>query len=237
MNAIPSGRSNFTLPADPSALNDQLQGESLEKVLETVTGVYPPERIAVISAFGPGSLVVLHALNELKIRLPVIFIDTLHNFAETIDHVERIRAHFDLDLRVYRHCESRQEFEERYGERLWERDLDRYQELAKVEPFQRATAGLDAWFTGRRREQSDTRASLRIVEPGDQVRINPLAEWSKGEVWNYILDYEIPYNPLHDQGYASIGDEPLTTAVGAEESERAGRWRGLGRTECGIHQY
>ncbi|HUE97407.1 MAG TPA: phosphoadenylyl-sulfate reductase, partial [Longimicrobiaceae bacterium] len=127
------------------------------------------------------------------------------------------------------------EFEARYGQRLWQCDLDRYQALSKVEPFQRATAGLHGWITGRRRGQSQTRAELLLVEDGEQLKINPLARWSRSDVWRYLLAHEVPYNPLHDRGYPSIGDEPLTTAVGDGEPERAGRWRGLDRTECGIH--
>jgi len=192
-------------------------------------------RLAVVSAFGPGSLVVLHELHAAGIRLPVLFVDTLHHFPETLAHVERVRVRYDLDLRVFRHVESRDAFEARYGPRLWERDLDRYQEFSKVEPFRRATAGLAGWITGRRREQAATRATLPLVEGGPQLRFNPLAGWSSTEVWRFIHEREIPYNRLHERGYASIGDEPLTTAVEDGEQERAGRWRGTGRTECGIH--
>jgi phosphoadenosine phosphosulfate reductase len=107
--------------------------------------------------------------------------------------------------------------------------------VSKVEPFRRASAGLDAWITGRRREQSATRAQLPLVESGAQLRINPLSDWNRTQVWRFILEHDIPYNRLHDLGFASIGDEPLTTAVGDGENERAGRWRGSPRTECGIH--
>lgn len=220
---------------DAAELNRRLQNLDLEQILTTTVGAIEPGRLAVVSAFGPGSLVVLHSLHELGIRLPVLFIDTLHHFPETLEHVERVRERYDLDLRIFRHVESRAEFEALYGERLWERELDRYQELSKVEPFVRATTPFDAWFTGRRREQSQTRAELQIVDAGEQLRINPIVGWTRSEIWNFILDKGIPYNPLHDRGYPSIGDEALTTAVQDGESERAGRWRGSGRTECGIH--
>ncbi len=220
-----------------SRLNDELEGRSFEERLAGVVRAFRPGKLAVVSAFGPGSLVVIHKLQALGIRLPVVFIDTLHHFPETIALVEEARAKYDLDLRVYRHLESREAFEAKYGERLWERDIDRYQELAKVEPFRRATADLDGWFTGRRRDQSGTRAQLRLVEDGVKLRINPLMDWSKGDVWRYLIDRGVPYNPLLDQGYASVGDEPLTTVVREGEDERAGRWRGSERTECGIHEY
>ncbi len=206
-----------------------------EVILRDSIDSFEVGRLALVSAFGPTSLVLIHLLSELDLRIPVLFIDTLHHFPETLDLAERVRERYGLDLRVFRPTATRAEFEARYGERLWERDLDLYQQVTKVEPFQRATAEFDGWFTGRRREQSETRAHLPIVEPGEKVKINPLAGWSRGQVWGFILANEIPYNPLHDRGYPSIGDEPLTTPVDGGESERAGRWRGSARTECGIH--
>jgi phosphoadenosine phosphosulfate reductase len=216
-------------------LSRRLEGREVDEILRIVADSFAPGRLAVVSAFGPASLVVLHKLHELGIRLPVLFIDTLHHFRETLEHVERVKSKYDLDLRVYRPADTRADFEARYGRELWARDLDKYQEVSKVEPFRRATADLDGWITGRRREQSNTRADLPVVEGGPQLRINPLASWTKSDVWRFILDHDIPYNPLHDQGYASIGDEPLTTTVREGEDERAGRWRGSDRTECGIH--
>lgn len=192
--------------------------------------------LALVSAFGPGSLVLIHKFSELKVRVPVIFIDTLHHFPETLDLVERVRSRYEIELRVIRPAQSRAAFEALHGQRLWERDLDRYQQLTKVEPFQRATTGLSAYITGRRRDQSMTRADLDVVELGNPIRINPLAQWTREQVWSYIRAHDIPYNPLHDAGYASVGDAPLTTPIATDEHERAGRWRGLDRLECGIHQ-
>jgi phosphoadenosine phosphosulfate reductase len=227
---------NVALAVDPESLQQQLERSSLDQRLETIATAFQNSRLAVVSSSGPGSLIVIHTLHELGIRLPVVFVDTLHHFPETLEHLERVRAKYDLDLRIFRACETREEFEARYGPRLWERDLDLYQEVSKVEPFRRASAELDAWITGRRREQGQKRTELPMLEPGDQVRINPLADWNRTQVWRFILDREIPYNPLHDQGFASIGDAPLTTAIGDGEAERDGRWRGTPRTECGIHE-
>ncbi|MEO0770686.1 MAG: phosphoadenylyl-sulfate reductase, partial [Cyanobacteria bacterium J06649_4] len=112
-------------------------------------------------------------------------------------------------------------------------------ELTKVEPLQRALKDLNvnAWITGRRRDQSQTRQDLPIFERDAEgrLKINPLAHWTKKEVWAYIVEQGVLYNSLHDQGYTSIGDEPLTTPTAANEDERAGRWRGIEKTECGIH--
>lgn len=227
--------------AEPTAvdraaeLNRRLEGLPFERLLPEIVTSFEPGKLAVVSAFGPGSLVVIHALHELDLRLPVLFVDTLHHFPETLQHVERVRERYDLDLTIYRAYETQEEFEAEHGPRLWERDIDRYQQVSKVEPFRRATADLDAWFTGRRREQSPTRAALPIVDGAPQFRINPLTDWTRADVWRYILANSVPYNPLHDRGYASIGDYPLTTPVVEGEPERAGRWRGSDREECGIH--
>lgn len=204
-------------------------------VLRWAVGSFPEGRIALSAAFGPGSLVLFHVLEELGLRVPVIFIDTLHHFPETLEHVARVQARYDLDLRVVRPAENRPAFEAVHGPQLWERDLERYQQLTKVEPFRRAIADFDAYFTGRRRDQSEARAELPVIEAGRPVSINPLAAWSRERVWEFIHTNDIPFNPLHNAGYASVGDAPLTTPVHAGEHERAGRWRGAEHKECGIH--
>jgi phosphoadenosine phosphosulfate reductase len=216
-------------------LSAALEHATAEDTLLWAIDTFAGRNLALLSAFGPGSAVLIHMLSELGARVPMIFIDTLHHFPETLEHVERVRALYGLDLRTYRPAPTRAEFDARYGERLWERDLDAYQRVTKVEPFERAVEGLDAWITGRRRDQASSRQQLPPVEDGPRVRINPLASWSRDQIWHYILDRSLPYNPLHDAGYASIGDAPLTTPTAAEEHERAGRWRGDARMECGIH--
>ena len=223
------------LPADVDRVNVELEGAPAEEIIRWGVGAFAPGRLALVSAFGPGSAVLIHMLADIAPDLPVVFVDTLHHFPETLEHMERVRARYDLNLRIYRPAASREEFEARYGPRLWERDLARYQELAKVEPFREATRGLDAWFTGRRRDQSESRIQLPTVEPGEKIRVNPLISWTRRDIWRYIYDHDLQYNPLHDRGYASIGDAQLTTPVESREEERAGRWRGSDVTECGIH--
>ena len=222
-------------PFDLDEVNRRLEGAPAEEILRWSVEHFAPERFAQVSAFGPGSAVLIHMLKDIAPRLPVVFIDTLHHFPETLEHMERVREMYDLDLHVYRPAATRAEFEAKYGEKLWEHDLAKYQQVAKVEPFLEATRALDGWITGRRRDQAKTRTMLLPVEGGEKLRVNPLVHWSRGEVWRYILDNNLPYNPLHDRGYTSIGDEPLTTPVASDEDERAGRWRGAAITECGIH--
>jgi phosphoadenosine phosphosulfate reductase len=221
----------MTAPTPPAAVAWERLGPA--EVVRRAAAAYRP--FALVSAFGPASLVLIDLLPEVAPRLPVVFVDTLHHFPETLELVEEVRRRYRLDLRVARPAATREAFEAIHGPRLWERDLDRYQTAAKVEPFRRATAGLAGWVTGRRREQAATRASLPVWEGGPPVRVNPLAAWSAERVWERIHARRIPYNPLHDRGYASVGDLPLTTPVSPGEHERAGRWRGTGRLECGIH--
>ncbi|MEL6555518.1 MAG: phosphoadenosine phosphosulfate reductase [Cyanobacteria bacterium J06621_11] len=199
-----------------------------------------PQGLVQTSSFS--LLAVTHMLyKELNHPVPVIFLDTLHLFPETLETAKQATAHYNLNLHTYRAVEadSADSFASRYGERLWETDIEKFYALTKIEPLQRALKDLDAvaWITGRRRDQSGARQDLPIFERDEQgrLKINPLAHWTKKDIWAYIFKHDVPYNPLHDQGYTSIGDQPLTTPTIAGEEERAGRWRGTEKTECGIH--
>jgi phosphoadenosine phosphosulfate reductase len=199
-----------------------------------------PHGLVQLTSFS--MLALTHMLyQELNAPIPVIFLDTLHLFPETLETASKAEAFYGLNLHTYQAqgVNSRAEFAERYGDTLWERDVDQFHYLTKVEPMQRALDELQvtAWITGRRRDQSETRAQLPIFERDSdgRLKINPLANWTKKEIWAYTFAHSVLYNPLHDQGYTSIGDEPLTTTVAAGEEERSGRWRGSLKSECGIH--
>lgn len=196
--------------------------------------------LVVTTAWQPGGIVILDLLHDLRLRPPVIFVDTLFHFSETLDLARTLRERYDLDLRVFkpRGLETESDFVARHGESLWDRDLDLYQELTKVEPMRRALSetGARAWISGRRRDQGGDRQNLSIIElSGRRVKVNPLAAWSRKEIWGHILSKGIPYNSLHDQGYPSIGDRPLTEKADADQGERSGRWKGRDKSECGIH--
>eukprot|EP00002_Diphylleia_rotans_P031408 TRINITY_DN6521_c0_g1_i1.p1 TRINITY_DN6521_c0_g1~~TRINITY_DN6521_c0_g1_i1.p1 ORF type:complete len:233 (+),score=25.60 TRINITY_DN6521_c0_g1_i1:185-883(+) len=183
-------------------------------------------------------------LHKLGITLPVIFIDTLHLFPESVRHALEASRYFDIEnyLHIYKplYASSADDFAKRYGRMLWKSNPDMYDFYAKVEPQRRALYELNAvaWITGRRRDQGGERLTMEILEYDSQglLTINPLAYWGYHDVWSYIRNFDVPYNPLHDQGYKSIGDIHSTTAVAETESERAGRWKGQGKTECGIHK-
>jgi phosphoadenosine phosphosulfate reductase len=174
--------------------------------------------------------------------IDAIFLDTLYHFQETLDLVEKAKARYpNVHLHVYKPegVSTTTEFEARHGKELWKTDENLYDWVAKVEPAQRAYSDLSvaAVLTGRRRSQGAKRESLEIVEVDDAglIKINPLASWSFKEVNDYIMENEVPYNELLDRGYKSVGDWHSTEAVKEGEDERAGRWKGQAKTECGIH--
>jgi phosphoadenosine phosphosulfate reductase len=203
-----------------------------------------PTGLVQTSAFNIDDLVMTDILyRDLKPEnpVPVLFLDTLYHFPQTLELVARAKELYNLNLKTYKILEvdSREAFAERYGEALWDKDITQFHHLTKIEPLQRGLSELNtvAWITGRRRDQAATRADMPVLELDSQQRlkVNPLASWTREQSWAYAAEHKMIYNPLHDQGYPSIGDEPITTQVAEGEDERAGRWRGMGKTECGIH--
>ena len=172
----------------------------------------------------------------------LIFFDTLHHFPETLALVEQVRSKYPLvNLHVYKPegVETAEELAEKYGERLWETNDELYDWVAKVEPAQRAYRELqvNAVLTGRRRSQGGKRGDIAIIEVDEAglIKINPLANWTFEDVQDYVKANNVPYNPLLDQGYKSVGDWHSTQPIKEGEDERAGRWKGQQKTECGIH--
>ena len=172
----------------------------------------------------------------------LIFFDTLHHFPETLELVSRVRSRYPLvNLHIFKpqNVESAEEFASKHGERLWETNDQLYDWIAKVEPAQRAYRDLqaDAVLTGRRRTQGGKRGDLPVIEVDEAglIKINPLANWTFQQVWDYIKSNNVPYNKLLDRGYKSVGDWHSTKPVGEGADERSGRWQGQQKTECGIH--
>ena len=185
-------------------------------------------------------------LSKMKIPRPqmvdVIFLDTLHHFPETMELIERVRAKYPLvNIHIYKPdgAETEEEFASRHGQRLWETDGERYDYTVKVEPGARSyrELGVQAVLTGRRRSQGGKRGDLPIIEVDDSglVKINPMANWSFQHIMDYIKENDVPYNVLLDQGYKSVGDWHSTQPVMEGEDERAGRWKGQDKEECGLH--
>ncbi|GCL37346.1 phosphoadenosine phosphosulfate reductase [Sphaerospermopsis sp. FACHB-1094] len=201
-----------------------------------------PTGLVQTSAFNVDDIILTHILyTVLKHPVPVIFLDTLYHFKETLELVAKVKDLYNLDLKTYKapDVDTREAFAAKYGEALWDTDIIKFHDVTKIEPLTRGLNELNtvAWITGRRRDQAATRANMPIFELDNQgrLKINPLAAWTRKQSWDYVAEHKVIYNPLHDQGYPSIGDEPITTKVREGEDERAGRWRGTGKTECGIH--
>jgi phosphoadenosine phosphosulfate reductase len=172
----------------------------------------------------------------------VFTVDTDFLFPESIALRERFSAKYPIRLEVLKGTTTLSQQDQKYGLRLYDRDPDTCCALRKVEPTKRALQGLDAWIAGLRRDQAKSRNRIDVVElysrPGEAplVKINPLARWTRKDTWDYLLQHEVPYNPLLDQGYKSIGCWPCTRPVGEGADERAGRWGGQ-KEECGIHTF
>ena len=199
-----------------------------------------PGQHIVSSSFGAQSALMLHLVTQQKPDIPVVLIDTGYLFAETYQFVDELTAKLALNLKVYRPKLSNTWQESRYGKR-WEhglQGLQSYNQDNKVEPMQRAIEelGVGTWFSGLRRNQSSQRAKTPFVEKsGDRFKVYPIADWSDKDVYDYLKKYDLPYHPLWEKGYVSIGDlhtsKPLTEVDSLEET----RFFGLKR-ECGLHE-
>jgi phosphoadenosine phosphosulfate reductase len=195
------------------------------------------ERMCLTCSWQRQSSVLVHMVSELRLELPVIELDTQLFFRETYETRERLVERYGLTL-TRPEVISVAEQHRREGPNLWERDPDRCCHIRKVEPLERALAPYDAWVSGIRRAQALTRADAQRVEWSPRYRVwkvQPLVDWDEKRIQAYIHVNEIPYNALHDVGYPSIGCIPCTRPVVVGEDERAGRWSGSDKIECGIH--
>ncbi|CAL9734518.1 phosphoadenosine phosphosulfate reductase [Monosporozyma servazzii] len=226
--------------------------ESPQEILKWAMVTFP--HLYQSTAFGLTGLVTIDMLYKLHIddpelypTIPLIFIDTLHHFPQTLDLLQTIQDQYytprDSIVNVFKPLglNSDTEFASKYGDLLWETDDVKYDFLAKVEPASRAFKELNVTvvFTGRRKSQGAARSNLKYVEVDELnniVKINPLMSWTFAEVNEYIQQHNVPCNELLQYGYRSIGDYHSTQPVAAGEDERAGRWRGQVKTECGIHE-
>jgi phosphoadenosine phosphosulfate reductase len=214
----------------------QLEAMSAEDVLRWAYAEFG-DGICLTCSWQMQSSVLVHMTRELGIDVPVIELDTGLFFQETYETRERLVERYGLEL-IRPDVISVAEQHRREGPNLWERDPDRCCQIRKVEPLARALEPFDAWITGIRREQSLTRADAQKVEWNERFgvwKIQPIVDWDSKRVQAYIHVNEIPYNPLHDAGYPSIGCIPCTRPIVKGEDERAGRWSEADKIECGIH--
>ncbi len=195
-----------------------------------------PGRVALVSSFGADSSVLLHLVSEVDRSLPVIFLDTGRLFAETLEYRTRLVDELGLtDVRTITPDPERVAASDSHRA-LWMTNPDLCCHIRKTEPLARALEGFDAWFTGRKRFQNAQRSSLRLFEAdGARIKINPLANWTILDLKAHAEKHGLPEHPLVAKGYPSIGCVPCTSRVAVGEDPRSGRWRGMNKTECGIH--
>jgi len=250
LSAVVDSVGGHMTPADAlMILNGRFSDISVKdqpkEVLKWAAQTFPKKRWAQVTSFGLSGLLITHMMKELGVLqdASIMTIDTLYLFPETYQLMQDAKDHFEIsDLTVMRnkHVSSREDFERQYGSKLWKVDPPLYDYVTKVEPMRRALEqqGILAWITGRRRSQGGEREHLQLLEidaSDGRLKINPMANWEFEEVFKAVKWGNIPYNPLLDKGYTSIGDVHSTQVATPEEGERAGRWKGQNRTECGMH--
>lgn len=195
-------------------------------------------RVAISSAFGAEGMVLIDMASRAGNNFRLFTIDTEFLFPETYNLMDRIEEKYGITIEKVYSEQSPEEQERTHGSALWTRDPDRCCSLRKVEPLRRKLGELSAWITSIRRDQTSERSGARRIEWDAKfglVKINPIVDWNPKQVWRYIHDHEVPYNPLHNQDYPSIGCTHCTRAVRPGEDPRAGRWPGFAKTECGLH--
>jgi len=198
--------------------------------------------IALASAFQAEGTCIMHMASEIRSDIEVLFLETGFHFAETLAFKEQMADRLGVTVTDLVGTYTVERQTEEFGERLYERDPTLCCEINKVRPMLEALQKLDAWVTAFRRDSSPTRAGAPILdlyelEPGrPMLKINPVANWTRAETLAYLREHDLPHNPLYDLGYTSIGCAPCTRTRFEGEPERAGRWAGLSKWECGIHQ-
>jgi phosphoadenosine phosphosulfate reductase len=225
-------------PALLDEINDALAHMSAEARVQWAFE-HLPGRHALSSSFGAQSAVSLHLVSSASPDIPVILVDTGYLFPETYRFIDELVLRLRLNLKVYQPVMSPAWLEARYG-RLWEQGvdgIDRYNDVRKGEPMQRALAELDvgSWFAGLRRQQSRSRSAIRPLEYRDgRWKLHPILDWTDRQVFQYLTHHDLPYHPLWHRGYVSIGDWHTTRTLAEAGDPEATRFFGLKR-ECGIH--
>lgn len=225
-------------PAMLGALNRRFAERPAEALITWAAEHYRG-RLALSCSFGgPSGMVLLDLALRADPSITVLYVDTGFLFSETHATVAAVRAHYGIEPVAVLPVLSPGAQAALHGPALWERDPDACCDLRKVQPMRAALAGFDAYLTGLRRDQASTRTQTPLIQWDagfGLLKLNPLAGWSERDVWAYIVANALPYNPLHDRGYPSIGCTNCTQPVAPGDDPRSGRWAGTGKVECGLH--
>ncbi|MCL6549102.1 MAG: phosphoadenylyl-sulfate reductase [Alicyclobacillus sp.] len=224
--------------ADIQKLAERLEGAHPQEILKTALEAVP--NITFACSFGAEDMVLLDMLMDIDREAHVFYLDTDLLFPETYQLRDQAVERYGIpNLRRVTTSLTVEQQAEQYGPELWARDPDLCCNLRKVRPLEQILQEYDGWITGIRREQAPTRANAKVFEWDRRfglVKVNPLAAWTNEQVWDYLRDRGVPYNPLHDRGYPSIGCIHCTRPVKPGEDPRSGRWAGFAKTECGLHK-
>jgi phosphoadenosine phosphosulfate reductase len=227
--------------AELKRASDAFESQQPQDVLKDAIKRFA-SKIVVACSFGAEDVVLVDMVHRIDPSIPLFYLDTDFLFPETYETRDRIIQQYALKpaqvIQVQSLLTPDQQAAQ-HGPALWSTEPDRCCQLRKVEPLTRVLKGYDAWITGIRRDQSPTRANAGLIEWDGKfqlVKVNPLARWTWADVWTYIKVYEVPYNPLHDHNYPSIGCTHCTAPVAPGEDPRAGRWKTFTKTECGLHK-
>lgn len=200
------------------------------------------QKTVLACSFGAEDVVLVDMVHRINPAVPLFYLDTDFLFSETYATRDRIIERYQLKPAHVIQVKSLltpQQQAESHGEALWASHPDQCCQLRKVEPLTRVLKGYDAWITGIRRDQAPSRANAGLIEWDEKftlIKVNPLARWTWADVWSYIKVHEVPYNPLHDHNYPSIGCTYCTAPVASGDDPRAGRWKNFAKTECGLHK-
>ncbi|HEX3150265.1 MAG TPA: phosphoadenylyl-sulfate reductase [Gemmataceae bacterium] len=214
-----------------------LDGKTPQEILAWAVRRFHP-KLMMATAFGPEGCCILHMLSEIEPGVRVINLDTGYQFAETLELRERIRERYGITVELVRPELPVADYEAEHGGPLYVHRPDQCCFDRKVLPLRQSVQGYAAWISAIRGDQTEHRKVAGIVQwdaKFNLVKVNPLLQWNKKDVWKFILDHDVPYNPLHDHGYPSIGCWPCTSPVEDGGDDRSGRWAGSKKKECGLH--
>lgn len=218
-------------------LNELFEEKDPDEILKWAAGIFG-SKIVMGTGFGPSGVFMIHRLHQLALTVSVFYLDTNLLFNETYELCDKIEKKFGITIERITPEYTLDEQAERFGDELWNKNPNRCCFIRKVRPLRNYLQDKSAWITGIRRNQSESRKNTQIVEYDsecDVIKINPVAAWTADQIWEYIKDYDLPYNPLHDEGFPSIGCIPCTHPVENGGHERSGRWKDRDKNECGIH--
>lgn len=225
------------LLAELARTSERLESATPEQILKWSVERFAP-RFTMATAFGPEGMCIIHMLAKIAPDTPIFNLDTGYQFPETLELRERIKERYGIEVEMKRPVQSVAEYESANGGPVYSHDPNRCCADRKIRVLEEAARGYHAWASAIRRDQSQDRSRAPIVgwdKKFKLAKISPLANWTKKEVWALIASESIPYNPLHDRGFISVGCWPCTRSVMPGEDERAGRWSGFAKTECGLH--